>query len=59
MSDYIIATSSTCDLPRTYLDEHAIPFISYSFTVNGELREDDCREENRAAIYAGMRAGTI
>ena len=57
MSDYIIATSSTCDLPRTYLDEHAIPFISYSFTVNGELREDDCREENRAAIYAGMRAG--
>ena len=57
MSDYILATSSTCDLPRTYLDEHGIPFISYSFTVNGELREDDCREENRAAIYAGMRAG--
>ena len=38
MSDYIIATSSTCDLPRTYLDEHTIPFISYSVTVNGELR---------------------
>ncbi|MBR1457580.1 MAG: DegV family protein [Oscillospiraceae bacterium] len=57
MSDYIIATSSTSDLPRSYLDAHAIPFISYSFTVNGELREDDCREESRAAIYAGMRAG--
>ena len=57
MSDYIIATSSTCDLPRDYLDSHGIPFIAYSFTVNGALREDDCREENRAAVFTGMRAG--
>jgi len=57
MNDYIIATSSTADLPRTWLDEHAVPFISYSYTVNDELREDDCREESRAAIYKGMRAG--
>ena len=57
MNDYIIATSSTADLPRTWLDEHAIPFISYSFTVNGEPRQDDCREESRAAIYKGMRNG--
>ena len=57
MSDYIIATSSTCDLPRDYLDGHGIPFIPYSFTVNDALRQDDCREENRAAIFAGMRAG--
>jgi hypothetical protein len=27
MADYIIATSSTSDLPRTWLDEHRIPFI--------------------------------
>ncbi len=57
MSDYIIATSSTSDLPRTWLDEHHIPFISYSYTVNDEPREDDCREESRAAIYKGMRGG--
>ena len=57
MSDYIIATSSTCDLPREYLDNHGIPFIPYSFTVNDQPQEDDCREENRAAIFAGMRAG--
>ena len=57
MSDYIIATSSTCDLPRTWLDAHNVPFISYSYTVNGELRQDDCREEVRAAVYRGMRAG--
>ena len=57
MSDYLIATSSTADLPRTWLEEHRIPFISYSYTVNGELREDDCREESRIAVYKGMRAG--
>ena len=49
MSDYIIATSSTSDLPRTWLEEHNIPFIAYSYTVNDEPREDDCREETRAA----------
>ena len=59
MQDYIIATSSTSDLPRTWLDVHRIPFISYSYTVNGQVREDDCREESRRAIYAGMRRGDL
>ena len=59
MSDYIIATSSTSDLTRTYLDEHNIPFISYTYTINDKLFEDDCREEIRAAVYKGMRAGDI
>ena len=57
MTDYIIATSSTSDLPRTWLDAHQIPFISYTYTVNEELCEDDCREESRKKIYAGMRNG--
>ena len=59
MEDYIIATSSTCDLPRTWLDEHKVPFISYRFTINDQPAEDDCREESRAAIYAGMRKGDM
>ena len=59
MADYIIATSSTSDLPRTWLDAHRVPFIAYSYTVNGELREDDCREESRAAVYQGMRRGDL
>ena len=57
MYDYIIATSSTSDLTRDYLDEHKLPFISYSYTVNGELQEDDCREESRQKVYSGMRGG--
>ncbi len=59
MPDYIIATSSTSDLPRTWLDRHNIPFIHYSFTMDGEVMEDDCREESRAAIYANMRRGAL
>jgi len=59
MSDYIIATSSTADLPRTWLEAHDVPFISYSFTVNDRPAVDDCREESRQAIYAGMRKGDI
>ncbi|MCR5826587.1 MAG: DegV family protein [Oscillospiraceae bacterium] len=60
MADYIIATASTADLPRAWLDAHRIPFISYSYIVNdNELREDDCREESRAAVFAGMRAGDL
>ena len=59
MPDYIIATASTADLPRSWLDEHHIPFISYSYTVNDELREDDCREESRAAAFSAMRAGSV
>ena len=59
MPDYLIATSSTSDLPRTWLDQHSIPFIPYSFTVNDELQEDDCREESRTAMYAKMRDGAL
>ncbi len=57
MADYIIATSSTSDLPRTWLEEHSIPFIPYTYSVGDELFEDDCREESRDAVYAGMRRG--
>ena len=59
MPDYIIATTSTSDLPRTWLDEHQIPFLSYTFTINETAAEDDCREENREKIYAGMRKGDL
>lgn len=59
MTDYIIATSSTSDLPRDYLDAHNIPFIRYNYTVNDLPQTDDCREESRAAIYAGMRRGDL
>ena len=57
--DFIIATSSTADLPRPWLEAHHIPFISYSYTVKDKVYEDDCREESRAAVYQGMRNGDL
>ena len=59
MADYIIATSSTSDLTRDWLDAHGIPFIPYTYTIGRDLYEDDCREESRAAVYAGMRNGDL
>lgn len=58
MANYIIATASTADLPREYLEEHDIPFISYTYIMNDTIYEDDCREETRQKIYKDMRAGT-
>ncbi len=57
MTDYIIATSSTSDLPRTWLDAHGVPFISYTYTIGETVFEDDCREESRQKVYEGMRNG--
>ena len=57
--DYIIATASTCDLKRDYLESHDIPFISYSYVMDGREYEDDCREETRQQTYEQMRQGSI
>lgn len=57
MNDYIIATSSTSDLTRDYLDGHGIPFVSYTYTIGDNLFEDDCREDSRQKVYEGMRNG--
>lgn len=59
MKDFIIATASTADLTREYLDEHKVPFISYSYTIGDDLYEDDCREATRQETYQKMRQGAI
>lgn len=59
MRDYIIATASTCDLDRSYLDEHQIPVISYTFTIDGQIYIDDCRPNTKRAIYNAMRQGKL
>jgi DegV family protein with EDD domain len=55
MTDYIIATSSTSDLPRTWLEAHGVPFIPYTYSIGETVFEDDCREESRQKVYEGMR----
>ncbi len=59
MNTYKIATSSTADLTRDYLDAHRIPLISYTYMVNGQVMVDDCKEDSRQKVYEGMRAGDL
>lgn len=59
MADYIIASASTADLPREFFEEHDVPFISYTYLIDGEVYEDDCRESSREAIYKQMRQGVV
>ena len=57
MADFIVATASTADLPREFLEEHDVPFISYTYIMNEELYEDACREETKNEVYKKMRSG--
>lgn len=57
--DYIIAAASTADLPDTFYQEHNVPVIRYTYVVNGQVVEDDCRESSRAKAYADMREGAV
>ena len=45
MNDYLIATASTCDIDAGWLNEHNVPFISYSFIIDDVPYEDDCKED--------------
>ncbi len=59
MRDFIIATASTCDLDRDWLDANNVPLISYTFEVEGKVYTDDCREESKRTIYRLMREGKL
>ncbi len=57
MREFIVATASTVDIDREWLEEHDVPVISYTFEVNGKVYIDDCRAETRHTIYSAMRQG--
>ena len=57
--DYLIATASTCDLTKEYLEEHNVPFIRYSYSMEEKVYFDDCSEATRREVYSKMRAGTL
>ena len=57
--NYIVATASTADRTREYLEEHKIPFISYNYVIGDESYEDDCLDSTRDEVYKKMRNGQI
>lgn len=59
MSDFIIATASTSDLDINWLTKHDIPFIPYTYLLDGKYNYDDCRVETKKNIFDAMRAGQM
>ena len=59
MNEYVIATASTCDLSSVYLYGHNVPFISYTYEIDGEVFQDDCRSETKRNLIAAMREGKM
>ena len=53
--DFTIATASTCDLDKDWLDRHRVPMISYTFEIEGKIYIDDCRRDTRHQTYQAMR----
>lgn len=59
MSNYLIATASTCDIDASWLACHDVPFVSYSFSIDGQEYQDDCTSATRNFVYKEMRAGKM
>ena len=54
MSDYIIMTDSSADLPKSYLKEHNVPCISLKYTIDGIIYDND-DDEAAATFYQKLR----
>lgn len=57
MRTFTIATASTIDAHRSWLDEHQVALISYTFEVNDRICIDDCYEETKRTLFSEMRNG--
>lgn len=51
MSDYIISTSSTTDLPESYIKEHGILCLPFSFIISDEQYEDNFGNSMPAPVF--------
>ena len=58
-NSFVIATASTADLTKEYLQSHNIPFISYTYVIGDESYSDDCDDATRDLVYKKMREGSI
>ena len=58
MRQFIITTDTTSDLPRSSVDEHQIPIMSLSYTIDG-ITYDWSHELPYDEFYAKMRAGSM
>lgn len=60
MKDYTIMTDSCCDLPRKYIEDNNIPYVSLTCRFAGDEYPDDFGVSlDYKTFYNGMRRGEI
>ncbi len=57
MNEYVLSCCSTADLSRERLEKREIPFLCFHYTLGGEERQDDLKEESLRTFYQSMRQG--
>ena len=58
--DYVISVCSTVDLPRDYVRQHNLPFLPYTYVINGKEYNDDLGETMSAKeFYKQVREGAM
>lgn len=59
MSEYMLSTSSTTDLPKWYIEQNNLLFFSFSFDMEGKEYRDNFGEDMPVKdFYANLRTGT-
>ena len=58
MSEYLLSTSSTTDLPKWYIEQNNLLFFSFSFDMEGKEYRDNFGEDMPVKdFYANLRSG--
>jgi len=56
MQNFVIAASSTADMPLAYFTQHNIPYLCYTYSIDGADYPDDFFESRSAAEFYGQIA---
>lgn len=60
MSDYVILTDSSCDLPRSFIDQYQVPFVSLVCNFRGKEWVDDFGKTlDYKEFYSALRQGEM
>lgn len=57
MSDFVLTSSSTADLPKAYLDRRGIPYVCFHYRLGEEDHIDDLWEAVDASDFYGRMLG--
>jgi len=60
MQDFILSTSSTADLPKSYVEEHGLNYLKFSLIISDEQYPDDFADAMPAGVfYNRLRNGEM